>query len=81
MTSAVGTATFLIGVVVSFLCGVAYAVTRRAFDDYKKTKAALPGMRKTAWSGVWTTIKAAALGLVIFAVLIGWIVSETKGRR
>jgi hypothetical protein len=79
MISVVGTFTFVVGVVVSFLAGMAYAITKRAFSDYTKTKELIPGMRKTAWSSVWTTIKAAALAVIIFAVLIGWIVSEQKG--
>lgn len=75
----VSTVSFVIGAAVSFGAGIAYAVTRRAWADYREKKESLPGMRKEAWAGVRATIKAGALGLVILALLVAWLLSGTAG--
>lgn len=69
---------FAVGASLTFGLGVAYAVARRAMADYKRTKAAVPGMRKDAWSAVRATIKAA--GWISFAALclVAWMISEAR---
>lgn len=78
MTSGVGTFGFVVGLLVSFGTGYAWAVTKRAWSDYNIAKDALPGMKKTAWDSVWTTVKAAALAAVVFILFVAWIVSDVR---
>jgi hypothetical protein len=68
---------FMIGIVVGFIFGAAYAVARRAWTDYRKVKASVPGMRKTAWSLIRV---ATSKGGVITLLIVGAIVWAAIGR-
>jgi ABC-type Fe3+ transport system permease subunit len=72
----------LIGGVVLML-GYRVAVNRRANADYKRTKAALPAMRKAFWATLWGAIKFGFWAFIAVALLISWVahdVRETAGR-
>jgi hypothetical protein len=58
--------------------GYARAVMHRANDDFKKTKAAVPVLRKDFWRTWWKAVKAATLGLIIFAALAVWMWNEVN---
>jgi hypothetical protein len=60
-----------VGLFVGFGAGVAFQVMRRAWSDYRKVKASVPGMRKTAWSTVGGFVRTAlvAIGLVVASVI------------
>lgn len=61
-----------------FVLGWRLAVARRAFTDWRATKAAVPKMRK----GFFTTAKAAAKFvfwvLVALALLVSWVVHDVR---
>lgn len=42
----------ILGGVVGFLFGIVFAVMRRAWSDYQKIKASVPGLRKAAWAHI-----------------------------
>jgi drug/metabolite transporter (DMT)-like permease len=69
---------FLLGMVVVFGIGVAYAVARRAWADYYKTKGALPGLRRDAWAAVRALLNAAWVTAVVLLVLICWFIAERR---
>jgi ribose/xylose/arabinose/galactoside ABC-type transport system permease subunit len=58
--------------------GYARAVMHRANSDYKKTKAALPGMRKTFWATWWAAVKVGFWVLIALALLIAWVMHEAR---
>jgi hypothetical protein len=60
-------ATLLIGVVFGLVVGIAYAVARRAWVDYRKTKASLPGLRAVAWA--MTRLATTRGGIVLLLCL------------
>ena len=47
--------------------GAAYARMTRQWQDYRKTKAALPGMRKGAW--LLTRLFGSRFGIIAFIVI------------
>jgi hypothetical protein len=70
----------LIGGGIIYAFGYARAVMHRANSDYKKTKAAVPGLRKDFWSTWWRAVKTGfwiALGLVMVGM---WAWHDAKGR-
>lgn len=69
---------FIGGGLLLYAFGYAVAVNRRANRDYKTTKAALPGLRKSFWSTWWGAVKAAVLGFIILAVLLVWMWQEVS---
>lgn len=62
-----------------FTLGYAWAVMKRANSDYKKTKEAVPLLRKDFWSAVGKVLKAGVLIAVAALILVAWKVSEAKG--
>lgn len=64
------------GVIYGF--GYARAVMHRANTDYKKTKAALPDLRKGFWLAWWTAVKVGFWILVGLALLIAWVVVDAR---
>nr|MDT0660220.1 hypothetical protein [Micromonospora sp. DSM 115978] len=56
-------ATLLLGVVFGLVAGMAYVIAKRAWSDYGKAKAGLPGMRRTAWT--LTRIATTRIGIVV----------------
>lgn len=69
---------FIGGAALLYAFGYARAVMHRANKDYKTTKAAVPVLRKGFWHAWWTAVKAAFLGLLIFAALMFWMVREVR---
>ncbi len=53
-----------------FAFGYARAVSDRAGSDYRKTKEALPGMRKAFWQAWWRGIKIGFWVVLAFAVVV-----------
>jgi hypothetical protein len=64
------------GVIYAF--GYARAVMHRANTDYKKTKAALPDLRKGFWAAWWAAVKVGFWILIGLALLIAWAVAEAR---
>ncbi len=64
-----------------FTFGYRLAVNRRANDDYKKTKAAVPILRKGFWSTWWAAVKIGAGVLVALAILVYWGVSDVREKN
>ena len=50
----------------------------RANSDYKKTKASLPGMRKTVWATMWTMVKIGFWVVAIGFILVTWVVHDVR---
>lgn len=65
---------FLIGALLLYGVGYAMAVMRRANDDYKKTKAAVPILRKGFWLAWWITAKAMFWVGLFIACFIVWLI-------
>lgn len=61
-----------IGAALIFTFGYRVAVNRRANADYKRTKAALPDMRKAFWWTLWRATKIGFWFFVGIALLITW---------
>lgn len=61
-----------------FVFGYRVAVNRRANSDYKKTKAALPGLRKGFWSTWWSAMKMAAVMALAIVLLLSWAVHDAR---
>lgn len=59
--------------------GYAAAVMKRARLDLRTTKAALPGLRKSFWKALWTTVKVGAVITVAGIVLLVWAWHEIRG--
>lgn len=58
------------GVIYTF--GYLRAVMHRANKDYKATKAAVPGLRKSFWKSVWAAIKVGVWVVIGVGILIAW---------
>lgn len=67
----------LLGLAIGFVAGYAAAAARRAWSDFTKTKASLPGLKKTAWgatkpAGGWIVV------VVVLAVAaVAWAVDRS----
>ncbi len=61
-----------------FTLGYRIAVNRRANDDYKKTKAAVPLLRKGFWSTWWAAVKIGFGVCIVLAILVYWGVSDVR---
>lgn len=70
-------AVLLIGATI-FMLGYRIAVNRRANADYKRTKAALPGMRKAFWATLWGAVKFGFFALIALALLLSWVVHDLR---
>ncbi|MDG4791425.1 hypothetical protein O7626_36975 [Micromonospora sp. WMMD1102] len=72
MERPVPVAMLLVGVAFGLFAGVAYAMARRAWTDYRKIRASLPGLRGTAWA--MTRIATSRVGIVLLICLaaVGW---------
>jgi hypothetical protein len=68
----------LIGAPVLIGFGSALAVMRRANSDYKKTKAALPGMRRDFWATWRAMMKLAFFVVFGFLVMAAWAAHEIR---
>ncbi|MEE6259154.1 hypothetical protein [Plantactinospora sonchi] len=65
-------ATLLIGVTLGVVVGIAYAVARRAWADYHKTRASLPGMRQVAWALTRIATSRGGIVLLLCLAAVGW---------
>lgn len=72
MDRPVPAAALLLGVVLGLVAGIAYAVARRAWTDYRKAKANLPVLRKLAWALTRMAGTRAGIVLLICLVAVGW---------
>lgn len=59
------------GVALGYAVGYTTAVARRAWADYRDTRAKVPVLRRTAWrTGTAATIRAIAVGVVLLAAAV-----------
>ncbi|MET1006577.1 MAG: hypothetical protein ABWX96_13595 [Propionibacteriaceae bacterium] len=73
--------TLLIVVIIAgtiYAFGYARAVMHRANTDYKKTKAALPELRKGFWAAWWAAVKVGFWVSLAGLALIAWVVHEAR---
>ncbi|MGI5213044.1 hypothetical protein [Plantactinospora sp. CA-290183] len=70
------TAALLLGVSLGLFAGIALAVARRAWTDYTKTKALLPGMRGVAWTLTRVATTRTGIVLLICLVAVGWAAAD-----
>jgi hypothetical protein len=62
----------VIGLIVGFPAGMAYAVARRAWKDFRATRTLVAGLRRNAW-GVSRAAAGWLVGIVVLAVAaVGW---------
>jgi hypothetical protein len=71
----------MIGSGILYGLGYLTAVMRRANSDYKKTKTALPGMRKDFWVAWWNMVKIGFWVAIAALVLIAWAVHDVRATR
>ena len=74
MERGITTAGVTLGIFIGFVVGVAFAVARRAWVDYTKTKASLPGLKTTAWAMTRTSAGRFAIAGVLVALAVLWMV-------
>lgn len=74
MERGITTAGVSLGIVIGFAVGVTFAVARRAWVDYTKTKQSLPGLKTTAWSMTRTSAGRFAIAGVLVALAVLWAV-------
>lgn len=72
-------ATLLLGVVFGLVAGIAFAIARRAWTDYGKARAGLPGMRRTAW--LLTRIATTRIGIVVLVCVAAVAYAAVDGQR
>ncbi|SCE76551.1 hypothetical protein GA0070607_1285 [Micromonospora coriariae] len=65
-----------VGILVGCVVGAAYARARRGWDDYQKTKASVPGLRKLAW--LLIRVAATKVGIVVL-LLVGAVAYAAVG--
>ncbi|MFI6760559.1 hypothetical protein ACIBF5_15625 [Micromonospora sp. NPDC050417] len=61
-----------IGVLLGLTVGIAYAVARRSWVDYRKTKASVPGMRKAAWGLIRIVASKGGIVLLLCIAAASW---------
>ncbi|WP_147457018.1 hypothetical protein [Micromonospora pisi] len=61
-----------IGVLLGLTAGIAYAVARRSWADYRKTKASVPGMRKAAWALIRIAASKGGIVLLLCVAAASW---------
>lgn len=52
--------------------GVAYAMARRGWKDYRAAKAGLPVARRTAWALTRVATTKGGIVLLVCAAAVGW---------
>lgn len=65
-------AALLLGVALGLFAGIGYAMARRAWADYRKVKASLPGMRRTAWAVTRIATSRGGIVLLLCLAAVGW---------
>jgi cytochrome c-type biogenesis protein CcmH/NrfG len=78
------TVLLLVGLIIGWAVGSAYARARRGWTDYQTAKKSVPGARRGAWSLIrGVAVKAAVIGLLLFGAVAYAAVGsddETAGR-
>jgi hypothetical protein len=64
----------ILGLSPVYLFGYHRARMHRANQDYKKTKAGLPGLRKDFWSTWWAAARVGFVILLVLGALFMWMV-------
>ena len=65
-------ASLILGVTLGLFAGIAFAVARRAWVDYRKTKQLVPGMRRTAWGLTRIATTKGGIVLLLCIAAVGW---------
>jgi hypothetical protein len=65
-------AILVLGVALGLFAGIAYAVARRAWVDYRKTVDLVPGMRKTAWALIRLATAKGGIVLLLCIAAVSW---------
>ena len=73
------TATLLLGVALGLFAGIALAIARRAWVDYRKTKDSLPGMRTAAWTLTRIATTRGGIVLLLCLAAVGWAAVGGRG--
>lgn len=73
-------ATLILGGMI-YAFGYARAVMHRANSDYKKTKAALPLLRKDYWRALGVVIKFGVIVAIGYLVVAAWSIADAKGKK
>jgi hypothetical protein len=68
------TAGVTVGILIGFVAGVGFAVARRAWVDYTKTKDTLPGLKTTAWAMTRTSAGRFMIAGVLVVLAVLWAV-------
>jgi hypothetical protein len=76
MYGGVSLLTALIVLAFAFSLGYARAVWVRARADYKRTKAAVPGLRKDAWRAVWATMRIGTGVAILYLLITAWAIHD-----
>ncbi|MET8277506.1 hypothetical protein [Micromonospora sp. NPDC005174] len=64
------TVLLLVGLVIGWAVGSAYARARRGWTDYRTAKNSVPGARRGAWLLIrGVAVKAAVVGLLLFGAV------------
>ena len=73
-------ASLILGVTLGLIVGIAYAVARRAWVDYRKTKELVPGMRKTAWGLIRIATTKGGIVFLLCVAAVSWAAMAGGGR-
>lgn len=63
-----------------FGVGYLWAVMHRANTDYKATKAAVKGLRKSFWASWRAAMARGGWVLVAFLVLLAWVIHDVRAK-
>jgi hypothetical protein len=67
-----------LGVVLGLVAGIAFAVARRSWVDYRKTKATVPVMRKAAWGLIRIAISKGGIVLLLCVAAASWAAASDR---
>lgn len=65
-------AVFVLGAVLGVTVGIAYAMARRGWKDYRTTKSALPVARKAAWALTRIAVTKGGILVLLCIAAVGW---------
>jgi H+/Cl- antiporter ClcA len=72
MDRSIPTVVLMIGIAIGATVGIAFAVARRAWQDYQKAKAGVPVLRKAAWALIRIVTTRAGLVALLLAAAVTW---------
>jgi hypothetical protein len=73
-------AILLLGLALGLFAGIAFAVARRSWRDYRNTKKLVPGMRKTAWGLIRLAATRGGIVLLLCIAAVGWAAMSGAAR-